>query len=126
MRRVVLDAGALLDWFGPPDRRSTLRDEYERGALAVVAPPTIVGDAVALIARRTGWSADRLARIAGELARLRFELRDPEAAEQARFIAAGLAADRAAYPALAAQLDLRLVTDDDGLRAKASPVVATS
>jgi predicted nucleic acid-binding protein len=126
VRRVVLDAGALLDWFGPPGRRSTLRDEYERGVLVVVAPPTIVADAVALIARRTGWAADRLARIAAELGRLRFELRDPEPTEQARFIAAGLAADRAAYPALAAQLDLRLVTPDEALRATAGPLVTAS
>jgi predicted nucleic acid-binding protein len=124
VRRVVLDAGALLTWFGPVARRSGDRDEYEAGALTVVAPPTIVADAVALVARRTDQRAERLARIAGELSRIGLELRDPDPAEQARYIAKGLPADRAAYPALAAQLDLRLVTDDERLRAAAAPLVA--
>jgi predicted nucleic acid-binding protein len=38
-------------------------------------------------------------------------------------VAKGLPADRAAYPALAASLDLRLATDDARLRQAAAPLI---
>jgi predicted nucleic acid-binding protein len=90
----------------------------------VVAPRAIVADALGRLARRPGWTADRLERVAVELGRLGLELHEPPVADLARFVARGLPADRAAYPALAASLDLRLETDDDELRAAAAALVA--
>jgi predicted nucleic acid-binding protein len=124
MRRLVIDAGTLLSWFGASGARSEMRGEYESGQLTVVAPRTIVADALAQLAQRPGWTADRLERAATELQRLGLVLQDPPVAELARYVAKGLPADRAAYAALAQSLDLRLATDDAALREAAGPLIA--
>lgn len=116
MRRIVLDVGLLLSWFGPDADARRVRDEYAAGELAIVAPSGIVGDALALLARRPGWDEQRLQRAAIELTRLGFELGDPAPADLATWIARGLPPDRAAYAALAAGLDLPLATTDADLR----------
>jgi hypothetical protein len=123
MRRLVVDADTLLSWFDAGGRGRVLRADYEAGQLAVVAPRTIVADTVALLAQRPGWTAERLERAAVELGRIGLELRDPPVAELAQYVAKGLPADRAAYPALAASLDLRLATDDARLRQAAAPLI---
>lgn len=120
MRRLVIDAEMLLGWFAADGAGRELRDEYEAGALTVVAPRGIVADALALLARRPGWTPERLERAAVELGRLGIEVHDPPAGELARWIARGLSADRAAYAAVAAVLDLRLATDDPTLRETAA------
>lgn len=126
MRRVVIDAPTLLSWFDAGGEGRELRMEYEAGTLVVVAPRTIVADALALLARRPHWSVERLHRAALELGRLGFELRDPPSSELARYLAAGLPADRAAYAALAAGLDLRLATSDPALAEAAAPLLLRS
>ena len=125
MRRVVLDVGVLLSWFDADAPGRALRGEYEAGQLTVVAPRTIVADALGALAGRPGWAADRLERAATELGRLGLELRDPPVADLARYVARGLPADRAAYPALAEALDLRLETDDPRVRSAAGPLVGS-
>ena len=125
MRRVVLDVGILLSWFDAGGPGRAMRAEYEAGQLTVVAPRTIVADALGVLAGRSGWAADRLERAATELGRLGIELRDPPVATLARHVARGLPADRAAYPALAEALDLRLETDDPRMRSAAGPLVGS-
>jgi predicted nucleic acid-binding protein len=126
VRRLVLDAPLFLAWFEPDGAGQSLRREYEAGSLTVVAPRTFRADVLALLARRDGWPADRLPSVATELDRLRFDLREPATASLATWIARGLGADRAAYPALATDLDLRLATDDPELRRIASSLVIGS
>jgi predicted nucleic acid-binding protein len=119
-----MDAGALLAWFEPDAPRRGLRAEYEAGALSVMAPRHLAADALALLARERGFGPDRLTAVAAELGRLGFELADPPITELARWLAKGLPADRAAYPALATAHELPLVTDDPELRRVAKTVLA--
>lgn len=126
MRRLVIDAGTLLAWFEPDGEGRRLRTDYEAGQLAVVAPSSIVTDVLARLAERPGWTAERLERVANELVRLGLELHEPPIAAVALWLARGLDPARAAYPALAASLDLRLATADDELRNVAAPLVIGS
>jgi predicted nucleic acid-binding protein len=122
MRRVVLDASALLTWFADRRAAATLRAEYEQGLLSVVAPGRLMADVLAVIARTSDWPADRLARVAAEVDRLGFEVRDPPIDELASWLAQGLTTRQATYAALASSLDLPLVTDDSELRRRARTV----
>ena len=125
MRRLALDADGIAAWFDPdPDRRE-LRAEYEAGTLTVVGPSRLPGDVLARIAER--WHPDpaRLARIGTELDRLRFELHEPSTGELAPWIARGLSTGQAAVAAVAASLDVRLVTKDGDLVRTASHLVAS-
>jgi len=123
MRRIVVDDGTLLSWFETDGAGRSMRAEYEAGQLTVVAPRTIVADVIGRLAQRAGWTSQRLERAAAELQRIRLELQDPPVAELARYVARGLPADRAAYAALAAALDLRLVTADRRLRDTAAALI---
>lgn len=114
MKRVVLDAGVVAGWFDPDSPHRTWRTEYEAGGLAVVGPRHLVPDVLAAVADRV--APDRMARVGAELGRLGFQLQDPPLAAHAAWIARGLPADRAAYAALAAELEIPLVTDDPELR----------
>lgn len=116
MRRVVVDAGVILSWFGADSSHRSLRAEYEAGGVVIVAPRTIVADALAMLARRDGWTAERLARAGDELERLGLELADPPLEELARWMARGLDRSQAATAALAASLGLPLATGDADLR----------
>ncbi len=116
MRRVVVDAGALLGWFDAASPHRTLRTEYEAGTLAVIAPRGLVADALGILAERGDVPPDRLARIGAELQRIGLQLQDPPVPELTAWLAKGLAPHRAAYPALAATLEIPLVTDDRELR----------
>jgi len=116
MRRVVLDAVALLSWFEPDGAHRALRVEYEAGTLAVLGPRHLVADVLGAVSSRKGLSADRLARVGAELHRLGLQLQDASMVELAPWLAKGLPAHRAAYPALAASLEVPLVTDDPELR----------
>lgn len=123
MRQIVLDAPLLLTWFAPDGDGRELRREYEAGSLTIVAPRSLPADVLALVARARGSSSRRLAAVADQLDRLGFDLRQPTTASLAAWLAEGLTADRAAYPALAASLDLRLATNDPDLARVAAPLV---
>ena len=123
MRRVVVDASVLLAWFtsatGPA---RSLRAEYEQGLLTLVGPRALPFEILEATARSTDWPAGRLAELATELDRLGLELRDPPSSELASWLARGLGGADAAYAALASGLDIPLVTMDDELLRRASPV----
>ena len=123
MRRVVVDASVLLAWFtsatGPA---RSLRAEYEQGLLTLVAPRALTLEILEATARSTDWQASRLAKLAAELDRLGLELRDPPTSELASWLASGLGGADAAYAALASGLDIPLVTMDEELLRRASPV----
>ena len=122
MRRAVLDAGVVVGWFDRDGPHRSLRGEYESGALTVVAPRHLVADVLAIVADRI--PPDRLPSVGAELDRVRFQLQDPPLSVHAVWIAKGLPADRAAYAALAAHLDVPLVTDDPELRRVAAAIPA--
>lgn len=123
MRRVVVDASVVLAWFtsarGPA---RSLRAEYEQGLLTLVAPRALPLEILEATARSTDWPASRLAKLAAELDRLGLELRDPPTSELASWLARGLGGADAAYAALASGLDIPLVTMDEELLRRASPV----
>jgi len=122
MRRVVLDASALLTWFGPDASRGRLRSEYEHGLLGVVAPRQLTTHLLTALAAARGWPADRLVRVAAEVERLGFEFREPPMDELAEWVARGLTAGQAGYAALASSLDLPLITADPELLRMAGTV----
>jgi predicted nucleic acid-binding protein len=123
VRRIVLDAPLLLTWFGSDGGGRDMRRAYEAGSVAVVAPRSLPADVLALLARRDGWSGARLASAAAQLDLLGFDLRQPTATGLATWLARGLPVDRAAYPALAAELELPLATSDPELARIAGPLV---
>ena len=125
MRRVVIEPSAFLGWFAADGPGSRLREEYERGSLVVIAPRVFALTVLEVAARRSGWGPDRLRRLATEVDRVGFELRDPPPAELAAWLAKGLNGNQAAHAALASALGLRLVTaDPDLLRAAASLAIS--
>lgn len=115
MRRVVADAGVILGWFDADSPYRPLRAEYEAGALAIIGPRGLVADVLGLLAA-DGVPPDRLTLIGAELQRIGLQLQEPPMPEMATWLAKGLPAQRAAYPALAAILEVPLVTDDPELR----------
>ena len=121
MRRVVVDAGALLGWFDASSPHRALRAEYEAGTLAVIGPRGLIADALGTLADR-GTPPDRLAHIGAELQRIGLHLQDPPMEALASWLAKGLPSGRAAYPALAASLEIPLVTDDPELHRVASGI----
>jgi predicted nucleic acid-binding protein len=123
VRRLVLDAGAVLSWFDADGPALEDRAEYEAGTLRVFGPRHLLADVLDRVARSGEWAADELARIGSELERLGFELMDPPTALTAAWLTRGLDARRAAYVALAEHLEARLVTDDETLRADASSLI---
>jgi predicted nucleic acid-binding protein len=125
MRRIVIDATALLTLFAPNDSGKELRAEYEQGLLEVVAPHGLINDVLAELATERDWSADALVRVASELDRLGFELREAPIGELASWLARGLLPKHAPYAALASSLDLPLMTADPELLRRA-PSIAQS
>lgn len=122
MRRVVLDAGVILEWFEAASPHRSLRAEYEAGTLAVIGPRGLIAEVLGMLTER-GVPPERLARIADELQRIGLQLQDPPMPELATWLARGLAPHRAAYPALAASLEVPLVSDDPELRRLAATVL---
>ncbi|MDQ3691936.1 MAG: hypothetical protein M3406_18255 [Chloroflexota bacterium] len=122
MRRVILDASALLTWFAADGAGGRLRSEYENGLLGVVAPHTLITDMLAELAATRNVPADRLVRIAAEVDRLGFEFREPPLDEVAAWLARDIDRQHASYAALASALDLPLITADPDLLRRASSV----
>lgn len=122
MRRIVIDAGVILGWFGPESPHRALRAEYEAGSLVIIGPRGLIAEALGTLAER-GTPPDRLARIGAELQRIGLQLQDPPMETLATWLGKGLPPARAAYPALAASLEVPLVSDDPELRRVAAPVL---
>lgn len=127
MRHLVLDASVILKWFARDGERHlgaarALRNEYERGLLVVVAPRILPVELLAATATTTAWPSERLARVAEELNRLKFDLREPPMSELARWLGRGLTGSDAAYAAVASAGDVPLITDDEELLRLAAPV----
>lgn len=122
MRRVVVDTGVILGWFTPDSPHRRLRAEYEGGTLTVIGTRGLLGEVLGSLAER-GVPPDRLAHIAIELPHIGLQLQDPPIPELATWLGKGLAPHRAAYPALAASLEVPLVTDDPELRRIAAAVI---
>jgi len=123
VKRVVVDAGVLLAWFDAESPHRALRAEYEAGTLAVVGPPELVAEAMGDLARRTGWREERLAIVGSELVRLGIQLQAPQLQDLAHWLAKGLTPSSAACAALAARLEVPLVSDDPDLRRAASDLL---
>jgi len=122
MRRIVLDASALLTWFATDNSGKELRAEYEEGLLGVVAPHALIAHVLAELATTRSWPADRLVRVGAELDRLGFEFREPPLDELAAWLARGIDPKHASYAALASTLDLPLMTADPELLLRATSV----
>lgn len=121
MRRVVVDAQAVLSWFDPSG--AVQRRDYEAGGFTAFAPRRIHADLLAEIARRTDASPQRLARAAAELPRIGLQVQDPPLELLAGWIARGLDAELAPYAALAEHLDMRLEARDPTLRQRARSIL---
>lgn len=111
---MVVDAGVILGWFEAESPHRALRAEYEAGTLAVIGPRGLIGDALGTLANK-GVPEASLARIGAELQRIGLQLQDPPVEALVTWLAKGLQPDRAAYPALAASLEVALVADDPEL-----------
>jgi predicted nucleic acid-binding protein len=122
VKRLVIDAGALVGWFDGTDEHRALRAEYEAGTLTVIAPRGVVADVLGVLATR-GVTQESLARIGAELLRIGLQLQDPPMEALAVWLSRGLAPNRAAYAALAGSLEIPLVTDDPDLRRVAAPIL---
>jgi predicted nucleic acid-binding protein len=114
----VLDASVVLKWFAQTPERGqaearALRDDYQAGRLAVVVPALCFLELLNVAGRRWRWDEPALAELADALDDLLFELAEPELARVAAWVARGLAADDAAYVALAEERTVPLVTDDE-------------
>lgn len=126
MRRAVLDPSALLTWFDASDASRPTRLEYEEGLLGVVAPREVTTHVLGALTASGAWQPDQLVRIAAELDRLGFELRDPPVDELARWLVRGLNADQAPYAALASSLDLPLMTVDPEVLRRAATIARSA
>ncbi len=122
MRRIVLDATALLSWFTADGPGRSLRHEYEAGVLGIVVPPSLTTDFIGALAADRERSTEALVQAAAEVDRLAFEVRSPAVEDTARWIARGLSARDAPYAALASGLELPLVTANDDVLRRAGTV----
>lgn len=118
MTDLVLDASVLLKWFvsAPEEGREEamdLRKEFEEGRLSVVVPSLVFLEILNVAGRRWGWHEDALADLASALDELGLDVREPELASVAAWVAEGLTAYDAAYVALAERSGTELVSDDD-------------
>jgi predicted nucleic acid-binding protein len=114
----VLDASVVLKWFRAagearvPAARS-LRINFEKGDLAVVAPRLLYLEIVNVAGRRWRWPRKALVGLALALEELQFDLREPSLETVAQWTARGLTAYDASYVALAESQGIPLITDDD-------------
>jgi len=117
LKEAILDASVVLRWFETTHEPATmaayaLRQSFESGALTVVAPSLLFLEVVDVAGRSWSWQQSALLELASTLQALRFEVRDPELRDIARWTARGLTAYDASYVALAESEALTLITDD--------------
>jgi hypothetical protein len=126
MRRVAIDETVLLRWFvddGHPGVRAAraLRRAYEGGDLLVVVAPDWEPDLLDAVAGRL--EPEKLASFAEAVRGIGLEVRRPQAATVARWMARGLSAREAAAVAVADEGDLRLISANPRLVGIAAPVL---
>ncbi len=120
MTEAVLDASVVLRWFetrhdpGSAAARA-LRQSFVSGALVILAPTLLFLEVVNVAGRSWRWQQPALLELASTLQALRFEIRDPELRDIARWTARGLSAYDASYVALAESESLKLITDDGAI-----------
>jgi predicted nucleic acid-binding protein len=117
MRECVLDASVILLWFSRSrERRAVvarrLRTEFERGELAILAPPLLPLEILNVCGRRWSWDSEALQDLAGALDDMALELVQPDLSSVARWVAEGLTAYDAAYVAVAEEASIPLQTSD--------------
>jgi predicted nucleic acid-binding protein len=117
LRECVLDASVILQWFtrseeAHADAARRLRAEFERGELAILAPPLLPLEILNVCGRRWSWDGAALQDLAGALEDLALELVQPDLSSVARWVAEGLTAYDAAYVAVAEEGALPLLTSD--------------
>jgi predicted nucleic acid-binding protein len=127
MRECVLDASVILLWFagsGDSDAGAArrLRAEFERGGLAIIAPPLLPLEILNVCGRRWSWDGEALQELAGALEDLALELVQPDLSFVARWVAGGLTAYDAAYVAVAEEASIPLITSDEQILRVAAPV----
>jgi predicted nucleic acid-binding protein len=115
---LVLDASVLLKWFVSASERGreeamALRKEFEEGQVSVVVPSLVFLEILNVAGRRWGWEEDALVDLASALEELGFDVREPELASVATWVAHGLTAYDATYVALAEHSRVELVSDDE-------------
>jgi predicted nucleic acid-binding protein len=118
MRECVLDASVILLWFSRSRETRAgaarrLRAEFERGELAILAPPPLPLEILNVSGRRWSWDGEALQELAGALDDLALELVQPDLSSVARWVAEGLTAYDAAYVALAEEVSIPLWTADN-------------
>lgn len=117
MRECVLDASVILLWFARSNEGAVaarrLRAEFERGELAILAPPLLPNEILNVSGRRWGWDAEPLQELARALDDLALELVQPDLSSVARWVAGGLTAYDAAYVAVAEEASIPLITSDE-------------
>ena len=128
MNDAVLDASVVLKWFRADGERHVkqalaLRGLFQHGKLGIVVPPLLGVETLNVAARGWGLNEQELVEFVRTLERFRFDVREPDLEEVARWASRGLSAYDATYVALAEAEELPLVTDDDELMALA-PLVA--
>ena len=124
MSEAVLDASVLAKWFktaGEQNLQPALRllSRFRGGGLLVLAPPLLFLELLNAAARRWGWDARRLERLAADLDQLGLVVQQPAMDRVARWCSRGLTAYDACYVALAEERRTVLVTADERILAVA-------
>ena len=127
MRERVLDASVILLWFAGSGGSNAvaarrLRAEFERGELAIIAPPLLPLEILNVCGRRWGWHDQALQELVGALDDLALEFVQPDLSVVARWVAGGLTAYDAAYVAVAEEASISLITSDEEILRVAGPV----
>lgn len=120
MNVVVLDTSVLVRWFRPDGdihsgRARQLREEFEAGALSVIAPTLLGLQMLNIAGREWGWPLEDVLELAVGLDDLGFELVEPELPAVASWVARGLTSYAAAYVAVAEATGVPLLTADERL-----------
>lgn len=126
MRRLVVDASVALKWFTAEEEADVeaalaLLSDFEAGRLVLAAPAFLHLELLNVLRRRARWPEQELRAAAARLDSLGIEILDPELLVVAGWVGRGLSAYDAAYPAVAQQIGVPLVTADARLLAVASP-----
>lgn len=123
----VLDASVLVKWFKDQDEEHAdvarrIAEQYEKGLLAITAPPLLFVETLNIAARRWRWEAPLLSDLAEQMDTYAFRVQQPSLAAIARWAGRGLTAYDACYVALAEERRTLVVTADTRLLSVAGPL----